>query len=325
MTHDPTLSPERVAELEKKLADAAAEVARVQAELAAVQAASGPQVPHVPYGGTVSAPPVITVNGQVVDLATHLPQDVADQVRTSLAQLGLDGQLGGLFGGGSEAAPLPEPTSVARLAEPPRAVPFVFRLATFNLSGYELFWLTMGLVSPLALWIFVPGALTVALVAAVLVVAWFRIRRYVRRTAILKWGKVATVTNRDLLSRGTYYSGMTYHNMRMRQAHGWDATTTWYSGPGSKTQIAYSLDGTSGTLELRGMPYANGVILADSRKPTRAMCVSEFPYSVKPGPDGQFDGTLTTWLWGGIFATLLIEGTLVYLAVLAVLDTWVSR
>ena len=66
------------------------------------------------------------------------------------------------------------------------------------------------------------------------------------------------------------------------------------------------------------------MILADSRKPGRALCVSQFPYSVKPGPDGQLTGELSAWLWGGIIATIVIEGTLVYLAVISVLGTYVN-
>jgi hypothetical protein len=67
------------------------------------------------------------------------------------------------------------------------------------------------------------------------------------------------------------------------------------------------------------------VILADSRKQDRALCVSQFPYSVKPGPDGQFTGELSAWKWGGIIATLVVEATVVYLAVASVLGLWVNR
>jgi hypothetical protein len=46
---------------------------------------------------------------------------------------------------------------------------------------------------------------------------------------------------------------------------------------------------------------------------------------VKPGPDGQPSGVLSAWLWGGIIATLVVEVTVVYLAVVSVLDLWVNR
>jgi hypothetical protein len=143
----------KVAELEKRLADAAAEVARVQAELSQARAADPgtPQVP-VPYSGqapvvmingqqvpagqvvdisamlgglfggtpgvsttpdgatSVVIPPVVSVNGQVVssgqpvDLAQLVGPDVAAQIRTSISQLGLDAQIGQLFGGAAPTA-----------------------------------------------------------------------------------------------------------------------------------------------------------------------------------------------------------------------------
>ena len=200
-----------------------------------------------------------------------------------------------------------------------------YRFATFNLSFYELFILVIGFVAPIAVWAFFPIVIPGALIAAVLVIGWFRGRRYVRRIGILKWGKVATVTNNDTLDKGTYYSGVTYNNMRKRTATGWNAKTIWYSGPAYKNKVDYILDGATGSLEWRGLRYQQGVILADSRKPSRAMEVSMFPYSVKPGPDGQFTGELSAWLWGGIISTLVVEVTVVYLAVQAVLDLWVNR
>jgi hypothetical protein len=55
------------------------------------------------------------------------------------------------------------------------------------------------------------------------------------------------------------------------------------------------------------------------------MEVSMFPYSVKPGPDGQLTGDLPASLWAGIVTTLVVEVAMVYLAVVAVLGLWVDR
>jgi hypothetical protein len=160
MTQTPSTPPTpqgpeaaKVAELEKRLADAAAEVARVQTELSQARAADPgtPQVP-VPYSGqapvvmingqqvpagqaldisamlggffggtpgvsttpdgatSVVIPPVVSVNGQVVssgqpvDLTQLVGPDVAAQIRTSISQLGLDAQIGQLFGGAAAPA-----------------------------------------------------------------------------------------------------------------------------------------------------------------------------------------------------------------------------
>jgi len=367
MTQDPNLSAEKVAELEHKLADAAAEVAKVQAQLAQVQqppstGIPGSTIPPVPYAG--ADPHVITINGQQVtagsgelaaalqkfvpggvnagavapvvlvngqqvsggtpvDVSAYLTPEVTQQIQNSLHQLGLDNQLGAMFG--HVGGPPEPPEAVMPLADPPRHVPMSYRLATFNLSVYELFILLIGIIAPIAVWIFAPMVIPGALIAAVLVIGWFRGRRYVRRIGMLKWGKVATVSNNDTLDKGTYYSGVTYNNMRKRTATGWDARTIWYSGPAYKNKVDYTLDGATGSLEWRGLQYQQGVILADSRKPSRAMELSMFPYSIKPGPDGQLTGDLSAWLWGGIIATLVIEVTVVYLAVVSVLDLWVNR
>jgi hypothetical protein len=385
MTQDPThagLSSDKVAELEHKLADAAAEVAKVQAQLTQAQHAGDPPppagvplsttpppstglpgttIPPVPYGGTGAhtitingqevvpgsgsflqvlqqlskagaggAAPVVMVNGQqvsggqVVDIGSYLTPEVTQRIASSLQALGLDQGLGAMFGHPGVAGGPSEPDeTVAPLAEPPRHVPMSYRLATFNLSVYELFILVIGGVAPIAVWAFFPVVIPGALIAAVLVMAWFRGRRYVQRIGMLRWGKVATVTNNDTLDKGTYYSGVTYNNMRKRTATGWNARTIWYSGPAYKNKVDYTLDGATGSLEWRGLRYQQGVILADSRRPSRAMEVSMFPYSVKPGPDGQLTGELSAWLWGGIIATLVVELTVVYVAVVSVLDSWV--
>ena len=264
--------------------------------------------------------------GQVADISKYLTPEVTQRIQSSLPQLGLDHGLGAMFGNTGMASAPPEPPEiVAPLADPPRHVPFSYRLATFNLSVYELFILAMGFIAPIAVWAFLPIVIPGALIAAVLLIAWFRGSRYVNRIGMLKWGQVATVTNNDTLNHGTYYSGVTYSNMRKRTATGWNAKTIWYSGPAYKNKVDYNLNGVTGSLEWRGLQYAQGIVLADSRKPSRAMELSMFPYSVKPGPDGQLTGDLSAWLWGGIISTIVVELTVVYLAVQAVLDLWVNR
>jgi hypothetical protein len=385
MTQDPThagLSSDKVAELEHRLADAAAEVAKVQAQLTQAQAAGQPPppagmplsttppaapgapgttIPAVPYAGATS-PHTITINGQqvvpgsgsmlqvlsqlgqsggvpivmvngqqvsggqVADLSRYLTPEVTQRIQSSLSALGLEHGLGAMFGStGMVGAPPATPEVVVPLADPPRPVPFAYKLATFDLSVYELFILVIGFIGPIVVWAYQPVVIPGVLIAVVLGMAYFRGRRYVRRIGMLRWGKVATVTDNDTLDKGTYYSGVTYNNMRKRTASGWDAKTIWYSGPAYKNKVDYSLDGATGSLEWRGLQYAQGVVLADSRKPDRAMELSMFPYSVKPGQDGQLTGELSAWLWGGIIATLVVELSVVYLAVQTVLDLWVNR
>ncbi len=83
----PTPEGAKVTELEQKLADAAAQVAKVQAELSNARAAdpNHPQVP-VPYDGHA---PVVMINGQQVPAGQAVD---------------ISAMLGGMFGGAGAAA-----------------------------------------------------------------------------------------------------------------------------------------------------------------------------------------------------------------------------
>ena len=143
---DPASASGKVADLEKQLADAAAQVAKVQAELSQARAAdpNHPQVP-VPYAGQA---PVVMINGQVVsggqpvDLSSILGAEGAAQVRTSLEQLGLGGQLGALFGGTQSAGPTPsaltQPGPAQRYSTTPGEIP--------SSGNKALAWLAAALV-----------------------------------------------------------------------------------------------------------------------------------------------------------------------------------
>lgn len=102
-----------------------------------------------------------------------------------------------------------------RLAPAPRSVPLAFRAIVLPWSWWTIFALFMVIVAPIALWIFVPIAGAVAVAATFVVIMAVSLRRYRLPLALLKWGDVATVRNTGLLSRGTYYSGTTYRNVRL--------------------------------------------------------------------------------------------------------------
>jgi hypothetical protein len=161
-----------VTELEKRLADAAAQVAQVQAELSQARAAD-PDLPDVPVpyagnapvvmingqqvstgqavdisamlggffggagaGATVAAdgsqviniPPVVSVNGQVVsggqpvDLSSIVGPEAVAHIRSSLEQLGLGGQLAGLFGAPTTPSASPPPSGSMTQPGPAPAV-----------------------------------------------------------------------------------------------------------------------------------------------------------------------------------------------------------
>jgi hypothetical protein len=108
----------------------------------------------------------------------------------------------------------------------------------------------------------------------------------------------------------------------MRQARGWDVTTRIHTGGGTTTEVSYTVDGQPGSLTVRGLPYVDGVVLADHRHPGRAMVVSQFPHSVRPGLDGRLVGGLGPARWAWIVLSVGLEVGLVALAVWSVLDVW---
>jgi hypothetical protein len=85
-------------------------------------------------------------------------------------------------------------------------------------------------IAPIALWMLVPITFPVAAVIAVVGIYALSLRGAAKRFALLKWGQVATVTGTQIISRGTYYSGTTYYNVRLPVAHGWTVERSWYSG-----------------------------------------------------------------------------------------------
>jgi hypothetical protein len=243
-----------------------------------------PQVPEVPYGGADPVP---------VGTAPRWLRRLFDE----------------------PASPeVPSTGSLPMLAEPPRPVPLAYRLAALSLGGWELFTLLMALVAPIALWIAFPLLRSLALVVGATVLVVTRLRRSSRRVGILRWGRVATVT-----SRSARRSSSSYTNWPMRQARGWDVTTVLHPGGGTTTDVEYTVDAQSGRLRVRGLPYADGVVLADSLRPERAMVVSQFPHSVKPGLDGQLVGWLAPGRWAWVVLSLLLELGLVALAAWTVL------
>jgi hypothetical protein len=273
-----TESPEqRVARLEAELA--AAKVDALQKELAAAQGRSSQ--PAGPGGA-----PVQIIKRPDSIIRVYRPGGDADW-----------------------AARLPQSSTSAgdtRLAPAPRPVPFGYRAMAVPFSTWALFALFMIAVTPIALYIFLPISAVIIAAGTFLVVLVRLLRKSATRNALLKWGEVASVTNTDVLARGTYYSGTTVQNVRMAQAHGWQIERQWYSGPVTKTRISYELNGKPGSLVLRGLEYDAGIILADSRNPHRALCVSSFPYDLDRDANGNWTGAVAVRMKLGSLAMVAL-------------------
>ncbi|NMM85857.1 hypothetical protein B2J88_16035 [Rhodococcus sp. SRB_17] len=210
------------------------------------------------------------------------------------------------------------------LSEPPRRVPLAFKLAGLSWKWWEAFTILMVFTAPIALWLFVPKSLPAAFIGLVVVLGFRRVRAVGIKTEVLRWGKVATVTQIDRVSTGTYFSGTTYSNVRLAQARGWSVERRWYSGPGSTTRVHYSLDGSDGELTIRGLPYTSGVILASVKDSSKALCVSDFPYDLEVDENGDWRSTIGTRLWIGIIATVTVYAALVIGAAWTTSALWLT-
>ncbi|WP_205473361.1 hypothetical protein [Nocardioides sp. SYSU D00038] len=203
------------------------------------------------------------------------------------------------------------------LAAPPRRVPAVMHLGLFAWRGWELFTVVMVVVAPLALWIFLPAGLPVMLGLVLAVVVGYRWRLHRQRMRVLRWGKVATVT--DVTTSPTSTS---YTNVPMRQARGWRTTSRAYTGQGVRSEVAFEVEEAPGRLVLKGLPYAGGVVLADPRRTADALCISSVPFSVAPGPDGELAVHVSLWQGIGAGLTLGLYAALAGIAVIVAGHTW---
>jgi hypothetical protein len=273
----------RVAQLREALTRAAVDAGLPQEQYKVALERAGLRA-----GGTIK------IGGQVVyqHCDPHSPVFLAPMGRQALAPTGL-----GLGGQAGFSAPPVD----GRLAPAPRKIPAAFWLAELlPFRWWYVFALFMVAVTPIALWIQLPIAFPIAAVLTVAVIYAFQFRFARDRIALLKWGQVATVTGTQILSRATYYSGTTWRNVPLPLARGWRVERPMYSGPSTKTLIRYTVNGSAGELVVGGRQYIDGVVLADPRKPARALCVTSFRYDLDRDEAGNWIGRIRPLLKLGV-------------------------
>ena len=152
------------------------------------------------------------------------------------------------------------------LAPTPRRVPLRFLVAeVLPFRWWYLFTIFSVAIPPIIVWMMQPLWVLPAAVLVVVIIYGLQARAARTRIALLKWGRVATVTGSDVLSQATYYGGTTYSNVVLPVARGWSVTRPVWSGPKTKTRISYQLDGYRGDIVVGGREYVDGVVLADER------------------------------------------------------------
>jgi hypothetical protein len=239
---------------------------------------------------------------RVAELERQLAEARADARRDEPGDAGLPPPID--YAGQAYSSSMP---SDSALAPAPRRIPFRFLLAeALPFRWWYLFAMFLVAIPPIIVWIMQPAMVLPAAVLVLLLIYGFHVRGVRTRLAVLKWGQVATVTGTEVLSQGTYYGGTTYSNVVLPVARGWTVTRPVWSGPKTKTRIRYSIDGYRGDITVGGREYVDGVVLADQRKPQRALCVTAFPYDLDRDDTGNWSGRLRVRLQIGMVCWLLI-------------------
>lgn len=193
------------------------------------------------------------------------------------------------------------------LAAAPRRVPLRFLLAeALPFRWWYLFTMFIVAIPPIIVWMWKPMLFLPAAVLVLVSIYGFHLSGVRTRITLLKWGQVASVTGAEVLSQATYYGGTTYSNVVLPVARGWTVTRPLWSGPKTKTRIRYRLDAFQGDITVGGREYLDGVVLADQRKPERALCVTSFPYDLDRDDSGNWIGHLRGRLQIGMACWLLV-------------------
>jgi len=205
------------------------------------------------------------------------------------------------------------------LAAAPRGVPGSFLVAEALPFRPIYLWIlfVVGL-APIALWIARPVLFGVVALATVVAIYASRQRAARTRLALLKWGSVATVIESEFIAEIPSYSGRTWFNGYAPVARGWTVTRDRASRPNVRTRVRYSLGDYQGELILTEREYVDGVVLADQRNPSRALCVTAFPYDLVVDGSGNWVGALRPGLKLGIAVWLVVVLAWLALAVAAV-------
>ena len=211
----------------------------------------------------------------------------------------------------SRRSEFPSAAADSRLAPAPRKIPASFWLVEMLPFRWWYVWILFmvgtavgfGLI---ALWAQAPVAFSVVAILTLVAIYAFSLVGAKKRFELLERGQVARVTGSQILTRGTYYSGTTFSNVKLPVARGWQVERPFYSGPSTKTLISYTLNGSPGQITVSGREYHGGVVLADPRNPARALCVTSFPYDLDRDESGNWTGRIRTGLKVQMAAWVLI-------------------
>lgn len=192
--------------------------------------------------------------------------------------------------------PLPDVTS--------RRVPLLVPITgVADWDWRESYVILLAFVVPGALLVRVPILFPVVAVALVVLGVGRRVHRISGWWRLLRSGQVVAV---DSVGATSTKSG----NIRLSHATGWRVHRGWYTGEIVDSALTYIVSGEQRTLEIRGLPYTSGIVLAHPTRP-EARCVSAFPFDIRLRDDDRWSVTVPRQFWAGAAATTVLYGALV--------------
>ncbi|WP_072802998.1 hypothetical protein [Rhodococcoides yunnanense] len=193
----------------------------------------------------------------------------------------------------------------------PITVPLTGALRWDWRESYSVF---VAFAVPVLLWIHVPVLLPGAFFGLIALGAGIRIRRIASWWPLLRSGEVASV---DSVERWTTGAG----TVTLSHATGWRVHRGWFTGDITTSRVGYTAADRRGNLEIRGLPYTDGVILAHPTAP-KAMCVSEFPFDLNDNENGRWSASVPPRFWAGAAATAAVYLLLVLGGVVSSGQLW---
>lgn len=193
---------------------------------------------------------------------------------------------------------------VAQLGPGPRAVPITYIMAEL-LRGFwvVLQWLLFPPITMVGAFLAagIYKAAPQLMLAPLAVLLLYDLLRAWSRIRMLWVGECP-----EILSR-SYEPGTGYYKSWPRLVtRGWAVRPQLYTGSGYRTRVVYRMQsGAMGEVVVGG-PMYEGYVLADPRKPQRALPLSAFGSTPRPNERGEWDWSLPARAWAWMSVTVLL-------------------
>ncbi len=198
-----------------------------------------------------------------------------------------------------------------------RWVPLAVPITGIFLGDWrESYVVLMAFVVPGVLLAHFPGLLPVVFLVLLALGFGMRLHRVASWWSLLRSGEVVAA---ETVARRPTGNG----NVRLAHATAWRVNRGWFTGEVTDSRVTYTICGQRRRLEIRGLPYTSGIILAHPRS-RKALCLSDLPFDLRQRDDGRWAASIPSNFWMGACGTVALYTALVVGAVLAISANWLS-